>query len=208
MDQQPVTNSKSDESPGEIEIDLKDPALAAFLAWLVPGAGHFYQRRTAKGILFSTCILGTFLFGMMVGDGRVVYAQWQSFDKRWPYFCQFPAGAVSLPALVQNMRGDHLFGDKYAPPDSDTLHDLNYDLNHRFEIGTVYTMIAGLLNVLAIYDAWGGPVIIAPREKKKKKGWFGKKGDTDEPPDDQKEAETAQTKSTESESPDAASAAG
>jgi hypothetical protein len=24
-------------------------------------------------------------------------------------------------------------------------------------LGTVFTMIAGLLNVLAIYDAWGGP---------------------------------------------------
>ena len=27
-----------------------------------------------------------------------------------------------------------------------------------FELGTVYTLIAGLLNILAIYDAWGGPV--------------------------------------------------
>ena len=30
-----------------------------------------------------------------------------------------------------------------------------------FEIGTIYTVIAGLLNVLAIYDAWGGPVLPA-----------------------------------------------
>ena len=32
------------------------------------------------------------------------------------------------------------------------------DLARNFDIGTTYTMIAGLLNVLAIYDAWGGPV--------------------------------------------------
>jgi hypothetical protein len=25
-------------------------------------------------------------------------------------------------------------------------------------LGTVYTMIAGLLNILVIYDAWGGPM--------------------------------------------------
>ena len=30
-------------------------------------------------------------------------------------------------------------------------------------------MIAGLLNVLAIYDAYGGPLVIPPEEKKKSK---------------------------------------
>ena len=50
--------------PVELEIDLKDPRLAAFLAWLVPGLGHFYQGRTAKGVLFFVCILGTFLYGL------------------------------------------------------------------------------------------------------------------------------------------------
>ena len=27
-----------------------------------------------------------------------------------------------------------------------------------FELGTLYTMIAGLLNILAVYDAYGGPL--------------------------------------------------
>ena len=31
-------------------VPLKNPAKAAFLAWLVPGLGHFYQGRTGKGI--------------------------------------------------------------------------------------------------------------------------------------------------------------
>ena len=58
----------------KVEIELKDPRLAAFLAWLVPGLGHIYQGRTGKGILFSICILGTFFYGMYIGSGRVVYA--------------------------------------------------------------------------------------------------------------------------------------
>jgi hypothetical protein len=50
------------------------------------------------------------------------------------------------------------------PPDQlDTLHE---KLHRYFELGTVYTMVAGLLNVLAIYDAWGGPVSSAPERKK------------------------------------------
>ena len=43
----------------------------------------------------------------------------------------------------------------------------NYDLGDFFEIGTVFTVIAGLLNILAIYDAYGGPLIIIPNDKKK-----------------------------------------
>jgi hypothetical protein len=31
------------------------------------------------------------------------------------------------------------------------------ELGGRFELGVVYTMIAGLLNILAIYDAYEGP---------------------------------------------------
>ena len=46
-----------------VEIDLKDPRLAAFLAWLVPGLGHIYQGRTGKGVLFFVCIVGTFFYG-------------------------------------------------------------------------------------------------------------------------------------------------
>ena len=38
------------------------------------------------------------------------------------------------------------------------LSDWNLKMGPFFELGTVYTLIAGLLNILAIYDAWGGPV--------------------------------------------------
>ena len=42
---------------------------------------------------------------------------------------------------------------------------INRLLPHYFEMGTVYTMIAGLLNILAVYDACCGPV---PAESAKK----------------------------------------
>ena len=51
-----------------LTVDLRNPYLAALLAWLIPGAGHFYQRRRAKGALFCICILGTFLFGLGLGS--------------------------------------------------------------------------------------------------------------------------------------------
>ena len=59
-------------TPDGIEIDLRDPLVAGILAWIWPGAGHLYQRRYAKGVLFMVCILGTFFFGLVLGEGKVV----------------------------------------------------------------------------------------------------------------------------------------
>lgn len=153
---------------GADNLQLRDPTLAAFLAWLLPGLGHFYQRRTAKGILFSVSILTIFVFGLVLGEGRVVYAAWGPHEVRWPYFCQIGVGLPALPALVQlqlvRSGKPPLFGKSrfMAPPDygnggPNELHLLHKRLNRYFELGTVYTMIAGLLNMLVIYDALAGP---------------------------------------------------
>jgi hypothetical protein len=163
-------------------VHLRDPEFAALLAWLVPGLGHLYQRRTAKGILYLVCILGTFLYGIYLGGdsrlgwGRVVYASWKPEDKRVSYFAQLGAGVVALPALVQVIWLRHnnsaLWNGFMAPPGDrpdTTLDHLQYDLNRYFELGTVYTLVAGLLNVLAIYDAWCGPVFSETREEDDKK---------------------------------------
>ena len=185
----------------ETVIDLKDRRLAAFLAWLVPGLGHLYQRRTGKGILFFVCIVGTFLYGLYIGDGRVVYASTaevfsRQFLERWQYICQVGVGLPALPALVQRERirdgKPPLLGDNFMRPpfinlppaalesedatdpnrvvhNPDELAKWNYELGEYFEIGTVFTVIAGLLNILAIYDAYGGPLVIPPPEDLKKR---------------------------------------
>lgn len=191
-----------------VEIDLKDPRVAAFLAWLVPGAGHLYQGRTGKGILFLVCILGTFFYGLYIGSGRVVYASTadvfsRPFLDRWQYICQVGVGLPALPALVQRERirshkppilSERLmrppYDFNYPPPEGEhatyldspdqtdpnhTVHNAdelakwNYDYGEFFDIGTMFTVIAGLLNVLVIFDAYGGPLIIAPPEEQKAK---------------------------------------
>lgn len=162
-------------SPQPVEVvDLKDPIVAAALAWLIPGLGHIYQGRTAKGLLFMICILSTFLYGLFISDGRAVYASWIESDKRLPYLCQLGVGLPALPALLQTYRvrkgEEPLFGGVMAPPiDAAQLNEWYKTLNRYLELGTVYTMIAGLLNVLAIYDAWGGPVSFEPEDEEEKK---------------------------------------
>ncbi len=193
--------SATDESA--LEIDLKDPRLAAFLAWLFPGLGHIYQGRTGKGVLFLVCIVGTFFYGLYIGGGRVVYAStapvfsMQFLHDRWQYVCQVGAGLPAMPALVQRQRlienKAPIFGwDNFMRPPRDNplpgmppfesvdetdrnhrvlhpdeLAQWNYELGDNFEIGTVFTVIAGLLNILAIFDAYGGPLLITSDDKKK-----------------------------------------
>jgi hypothetical protein len=142
------------------------------------------------------CILGTFFYGLYLGDGKVVYASWRPNDTRWAYFCQVGVGLAALPALVQAERAASgrgpLFGLKIMTPPAgheqwqneaaqaraagqgpaelqkydspDELAWWNKHLYRYFELGTVYTMIAGLLNVLAVYDALAGPVPLEVRD--------------------------------------------
>ncbi|MGD0897313.1 MAG: DUF6677 family protein [Thermoguttaceae bacterium] len=173
------------------QVSLRDPFTAGVLAWLLPGLGHAYQGRYPKAVLFFVVILGTFLYGLWLGSdkevgwGRVVYFSFRRDDLRLPYLCQVGIGLPALPALVQAELARHGKGPLchalMAPPKlraSDppalepkdpgrkTVAEVCKDLSRFFELGTVYTMIAGLLNVLAIYDACCGPVAAEPVKKK------------------------------------------
>ena len=120
------------------------------------------------------------------------------FAERWQYACQVGVGLAALPAYVQTWRMERrkepLFGlDNFQRPPrevppangngfrstdkSDPSHEVispdelskwNYEYGEYFEIGTVFTVIAGLLNILVIFDAYGGPLVIAPPDEKQK----------------------------------------
>jgi len=171
-------------------IDLKNRPLAAFLAWLIPGAGHFYQGRRTKGAIYLVCILSAWILGFALGGGHVVYASWQPGDKRWHYLLQAGVGAAALPALVQGDRMRRqtdpfngqtmksykpLWGGFMAPPIRPVIEDEADEVSAwyarrgaGYEMGTWYTVvIAGLLNILVIYDAYGGPLAIPISGRKK-----------------------------------------
>jgi len=181
---------KTEQPPAGQPIRLKDPAIAGLLAWLLPGLGHLYQGRWAKAALYLVSILGMFLWGLYLssspgtGPARAVYLSFRTGDVRLYYLGQVGIGLPALPAVLQAVLVSNgikpLCSGFMAPPALDarpgdepgsrppalcTLDDLSY-CNHYFEFGTVYTLIAGLLNILAVYDACCGP---APSESPKKK---------------------------------------
>jgi hypothetical protein len=181
----------AEQPAGQQPLVLKDPPWAAFLAWLLPGLGHWYQGRKPKAALFFICIMGLFVYGLYLGGssklgwGRVVYYGGRD---RLPFICQIGIGAPAFPALFQAMvvssGGQPWCGGFMAPPKPDpipSLHELailNKELHGYWELGTVYTMVAGLLNILAVFDAAYGPVV-------------GEDGKKDEEEDEEEDKEDA-----------------
>lgn len=123
-----MTTNEKNATPGSArsasKIVLRDPVFAAILAFLMPGLGHFYQRRVFKGLLYGVCILGTFFFGMRLGDGKVVYFNWHPEQRTWAYLCQVWAGLPALPALYQA---------KFRSPESLEPHYVSQRISAPFE---------------------------------------------------------------------------
>ena len=159
----------------QIDIDLRNPYLAGFLAWLVPGLGHYYQRRYHKAIIFCLCIVPTFVAGCAlassteVGIARNAYWSWREGDMRFWWLGQAPLGVAVLPSWFQAWQvnsGTHpMFGKFMAPPQlyhgdksgvPPVLDKIRQKLPH-YELGTYLTAIAGLMNLLVILDAIDGP---------------------------------------------------
>ena len=89
---------------------------------------------------------------------------------------QFWIGAAAWPAIAQHLgqpaqRDDlrdwhkgvpphSLFGTFMRAPDEEELNDELRSSDKKYELGWMYTVIAGVLNILVIYDAFAGPAFV------------------------------------------------
>lgn len=69
--------------------------------------------------------------------------------------------ARTSPGVMLNQPGA---GQAFGQVLNDELSLWQKRLGRRFEIGTLYTVIAGLLNMLVVFDALGGPMRVATRK--------------------------------------------
>lgn len=99
-----------------------------------------------------------------MAGGRCVYASWNETEKRWQYVLQAGIGLPAMPAALQAWRARNneqpLISDSFmtAPKSTRDLDEWNRITASGFDMGTLYTMVAGLLNVLVVFDAWAGPL--------------------------------------------------
>lgn len=157
------------------------PLVAGLLAWLVPGAGHVYVRRTLRGVILCICINGLFWAGMAVGGVFTV----EPVRQRWWFVAQICTGGSAAAAWYRQqqvhkdvvVKADELAAKTPGGLSADEAYtevlladelSLNYPSN---TVARAYSGVAGMLNVLAIFDA----VLLAamgrlgepPPEKKK-----------------------------------------
>jgi hypothetical protein len=157
----------------ETTVPLKNRALAALLAFLVPGLGHAYQKRYGKAVLYFVCINFLFFVGMSLGDFKILYWRWINpwVDAEkfcfW-YIAQLFTGLAAIPGILQATLQHYGFpvilGGYGAEPSAEALNGLYPALGKYVEIGYIYTEAAGLLNILAIFDAYEGPALPAEPE--------------------------------------------
>jgi hypothetical protein len=159
-----------------------DP-LAALLSYLLPGLGQVIQGRIAKGMLFFVCLFGMFFYGQMNGQWKNVWIPQpdecqpsellfgykpeglaRSLNARREFLGQVWIGIAAWPAIVQYIAFDKakdtgpVFGSYQRCPPEDELNRLQRDADKRWDLGWVFTVIAGMLNLLVIYDALAGPM--------------------------------------------------
>ncbi len=103
--------------------------------------------------------------GKLGGIPKAVYFRPQFLGQFWVGLAAWPA--VGQYFLTQQPDPD---GDKLPPPSpmlgrymqappEHVLNDLQRNGDKLWDLGWVYTVIAGVLNILVIYDAFAGPVI-------------------------------------------------
>ncbi|MDY3563002.1 hypothetical protein R5W23_004485 [Gemmata sp. JC673] len=165
---------------------IKLDVLAAGLSYLVPGLGQIYQGRVGKGLLFFGGLYLLFFYGMWMGNWRNVWlpdtedlpdvqflganmpGPAKAISHRWQFLGQVWIGAAAWPGVYQYAVFDKtkdvgpVFGKFQRMPDERELNDLQRNGNKRWDLGWVYTVIAGVLNLLVIYDAFAGPMFREP----------------------------------------------
>ncbi len=104
------------------------------LAWAVPGLGHVAAGRVGRGSIFALVVLSLFVGGISL-DGKVYRPE---DGQPLTYLAAVGAAGVGLPYVIAHATGFHL-GD---------LH------SGTFEYGNTFTLVAGLLNLLIVLDAY------------------------------------------------------
>ena len=131
----PAKQAKEETTPTP---SLSAWAPAVGLGWLVPGAGHFLLKRPGRGALLFFCVFSMFILGLMM-RGAMFQPQTGDILTTIIYCGGFVGDLASgLLYLLATWLG-------YNQPDV---------AGHVHDYGTKFLVAAGLLNVLAMVDAY------------------------------------------------------
>lgn len=114
--------------------------LIGIAAWAVPGLGHFLQRKWARGLLLGGAVWGMFLLGLGIGGHLFRMSGADQGVSRLlqilPMSANFGAGVLYLFCWATNTG----FAEQAQLV--------------TYEYGNTFLLVAGLLNYLAMLDAF------------------------------------------------------
>src|ERR1700757_1393698 len=134
-----MANSTTEKSTDRTRTAEAEPlstmdVLAPALGWLIPGAGHMIQRRWIRGLLLFVSIATLFILGLAM-QGRIYKANGGDILDILGFIGDVGAGGLYLLSLAMDWGQGAI---AFATAD----------------YGTKFMIVAGLLNFIAIADAY------------------------------------------------------
>jgi len=126
------TTEKAKAAPAE-PVSLMS-VLAPAVGWLIPGAGHMIQKRWIRGLLLFVSIVTLFLLGLAM-QGRIYKANGGDILDILGFVGDVGAGALYIITFAMDWGQGAI---AFATAD----------------YGTKFMIVAGLLNFIAIADAY------------------------------------------------------
>lgn len=114
---------------------------AGFLAWILPGAGHFFLGRRGLAAVLFVAITFAYATGLAIGG---VKNSVNPQANRWLFLAELGIGGyTAVGYIVSNSLPD--YGPKELSP--------YVSFYPESDVAQIYLAIGGLLNLLAILDA-------------------------------------------------------
>jgi hypothetical protein len=126
------TTEKSKAAPAQNVSAMA--VLAPAVGWLIPGAGHMIQKRWIRGLLLFVSIVTLFVLGLAM-QGRIYKANGGDILDILGFIGDVGAGGLYLLSLAMDWGQGAI---AFATAD----------------YGTKFMIVAGLLNFIAIADAY------------------------------------------------------
>ena len=129
-----MANSNTEKSRAVAETPRMMSVLAPAVGWLIPGAGHLIQKRWTRGLLLLVSIGAMFLLGLAM-QGRIYRVNGGDILGILGFVGDVGAGGLYIITLANDC-GQGAIASATA------------------EYGTRFMVVAGLLNFIAVADAY------------------------------------------------------
>ena len=129
-----MANSTAKTRTGEAAPVNMMAVVAPAVGWLIPGAGHMIQKRWIRGALLLISIATLFVLGLMM-QGRIYKANGGDILDILGFIGDLGAGGLYIVTLAQDWGQGAI---AFATAD----------------YGTKFMIVAGLLNFIAVADAY------------------------------------------------------